>query len=119
MTLNISSSPTPKVHWTMVDGSDLAEKVEVTSFGQEIVIYDVDYPDEGRYRCHAQNLQGPDAGSTAVTQDLQLRVECKFFSKAYILPSLIRLLNTECVCAHKTLNMFSILIFSCSKTFLD
>jgi len=74
-----SGYPTPKVHWTMVDGSPLAEKVEVGSFGQEIVIYDVDYSDEGRYRCHAQNLMGPQAGTTAVTKDFQLRVESKPF----------------------------------------
>jgi len=47
-----------------------------SSFGQELVIPDVDFSDKGRYRCVARNtLSGPE-----VRRDFSLIVECKSLS---------------------------------------
>lgn len=49
-------------------------RTEETSAGLELKIYDLQFEDAGTYRCSATNKDG----SAAVTQDIQLTVECMF-----------------------------------------
>ena len=48
-------------------------KVEHKSFGQEIVIRDVDHSDKGQYECFADNR----AVSDPVSREFTVHVECK------------------------------------------
>lgn len=71
--------------WTRLDGA-MPSRADITSsFGQELVIHDVDFSDAGRYRCSASNQ----IGSEPQVKDFHLTVECE---------CLVALLNfrTEC-----------------------
>lgn len=65
-----SGYPTPKVTWSRLDGS-ISETAEQTSFGQEIIIRNVQFEDEGSYRCSATNSKD----RSPVSKDFQLIVE--------------------------------------------
>jgi len=65
-------SPTPRVSWRRLD-APMPRKNYNSSFGQELVIPDVDFSDKGKYECVASNsMSGP--GSR---REFTLIVECK------------------------------------------
>ena len=69
-----------------------------SSFGQELVIPDVEFSDKGRYRCAATNS----VSGSEVSRDFTLTVECKFLV-AYI-AQLAQWLSVAVLCssnAHK------------------
>lgn len=65
-----SGYPTPVVTWTRVDRS-FTDRVENSSFGQEIIIKQVSNDDAGQYRCSAKNS---DSGQP-IRKDIKLIVE--------------------------------------------
>ena len=90
-------SPTPRVVWRRID-SPMPSKNYNSSFGQELVIPDVEFSDKGRYRCAATNS----VSGSEVSRDFTLTVECKFLV-AYI-AQLAQWLSVAFLCssnAHK------------------
>jgi len=69
-------SPTPRVTWRRADQQLVEDggRVYSDSFGQELVIRDVDFADEGIYECTAVNTE---SGQPNATRRTQLVVQCK------------------------------------------
>ena len=68
----IHSSPTPDVYWTK-NNTNLPDRYEVSSGGQELTIPDLTEDDAGTYQCFAANA----VTETRVRRNFVLRVECK------------------------------------------
>jgi len=76
--------PTPKVEWSRPDGKPWNNRIRETpeGHGSEIEITNVEFEDEGIYRCTATNR--PD-GSAAAAVDIRLVVHCELTCNLYIL----------------------------------
>ena len=61
----------------MEDGFPLKSKVVISPTGHEITIPEVDYSDEGGYKCAAENSRS-EPESTWVSKVIQLKVECEY-----------------------------------------
>ena len=82
-----SFSPTPDVTWTRVD-AELSDHAEAhSSHGLEIIIRNIDFDDEGTYRCSAKNNDA----SPAVFKEFTLIVECKCWKNKRYLCSVVTL----------------------------
>ena len=67
------SSPTPDVHWERTDGRPLPDRAKIQSFGQELLIENLQFEDAGTYECWATNaITGP-----RVSRTIHIRVDCK------------------------------------------
>ena len=75
------SSPTPDVYWTK-NNTNLPDRYEVSSGGQELTIPDLTEDDAGTYQCFAANA----VTETRVRRNFVLRVECKG-KKIFLPPS--------------------------------
>ena len=64
-------SPTPRVDWVRDNGA-LPDRARTESFGQELVIENITYADEGNYECQGIN----DEAQTPIRRSFQLKVEC-------------------------------------------
>ena len=67
------SSPTPDVHWVRTDGRPLPDRAKIQSFGQELMIGDLQFEDAGTYECWATNTNT----QTRVQRTVTVRVECE------------------------------------------
>ena len=65
-------SPTPRVRWIRHDG-DLPPNHRIDSFGQELIIENVQYENAGKYECQGIN----DEAMTPIRRSFDLRVECE------------------------------------------
>lgn len=68
----VLSSPTPRVTWSTELTSDRLF-MSNTSYGQELVIRQVDFADAGHYQCSAYS----DASPAPVTHNFTVIVECE------------------------------------------
>ena len=66
-------SPTPRVDWARIDG-DLPSRSRKESFGQELVVENVQYEDAGKYECQGIN----DEIQTPIRRSFDLKIECKY-----------------------------------------
>nr|XP_022313955.1 neuroglian-like [Crassostrea virginica] len=66
-----SGNPTPDVYWTK-NNTNLPDRYEVSSGGQELTIPDLTEDDAGTYQCFAVNA----VTATRVRRNFVLRVEC-------------------------------------------
>lgn len=69
----ILCSPTPRVTWRRIGASELPREASLESFGQELVIYNINYEDAGQYECTGKNTE---TGFPA-TKVFTVTVECK------------------------------------------
>ncbi|XP_076448295.1 neuroglian-like [Babylonia areolata] len=67
-----SGNPTPEVHWERI-GASLPDRARTQSFGQELVIENLQFDDAGTYRCWATNSVTP----TRVERTINVRVESR------------------------------------------
>lgn len=74
--LKYSFRPTPRVAWRRSDNR-MPERVKPMSYGQELVISNVEFDDAGRYHCDGENPAGNS------TKEIILIVECE---RPFILP---------------------------------
>ena len=65
-------SPTPRVDWERQD-EDLPPNHRIESFGQELIIENVQYENAGKYECQGIN----DEAMTPIRRSFDLRVECE------------------------------------------
>ncbi|XP_077986502.1 neuronal cell adhesion molecule-like [Glandiceps talaboti] len=64
--------PTPSIAWEKTQGEEIPQdRHSSRSFGQTLEITDVEYSDEGKYRCTATNSGGTD------TKEVTVKVEAK------------------------------------------
>ena len=66
-------SPTPDVYWERTDGAPLPDRAKIKSFGQELMIENLDFDDAGTYECWATNTNT----QTREQRTMSIRVECK------------------------------------------
>ena len=66
-------SPTPTILWRRLGGDSFGVKVRHTSFGQEIVVPNIELSDAGDYQCSASNS----VSDYEVSQIFNVRVECE------------------------------------------
>ena len=66
-------SPTPRVSWDRLDG-DMPSRARQESFGQELVIEDVQLEDNGMYECQGISEQA----QIPIRRSFDLSVEGKF-----------------------------------------
>ena len=67
-------SPTPDVYWARDNFGTLASKIIQRSWGQEILIPDVNQSDAGIYECTGMNSES----AAPVTQQIHVVVRCKW-----------------------------------------
>ena len=68
-------SPTPRVSWTREEGGPMPRgRWRMESFGQELVIEDLRYEDEGVYECQGIN----EVWNTPIRRSITLTIECEF-----------------------------------------
>ena len=67
-----TSSPTPRVTWAR-QGADMPTRKREDSFGQELVIENIDFADAGKYECEGINEISP----VPIRRSFSLSVECK------------------------------------------
>ena len=79
MCLSSISSPTPDVHWVRTDGRPLPDRAKIQSFGQELMIGNLQFEDAGTYECWATNTNT----QSRVQRTVTVRVECETFLLAY------------------------------------
>ena len=77
--LSSISSPTPDVHWVRTDGRPLPDRAKIQSFGQELMIGNLQFEDAGTYECWATNTNT----QSRVQRTVTVRVECETFLLAY------------------------------------
>ena len=69
-------SPTPRVSWTREEGGPMPRgRWRMESFGQELVIEDLRYEDEGVYECQGIN----EVWNTPIRRSITLTIECEFY----------------------------------------
>ena len=73
-------SPTPDVHWERTDGRPLPDSAKIQSFGQELLIENIQFEDSGTYECWASNIV-----TTRVPRTVHVRVECESVSLSVLL----------------------------------
>ena len=88
-------SPTPRVDWDRVDG-EMPSRSRRESFGQELVVENVQFEDAGKYECQGIN----DENQTPERRSFELKIECKFYiwgisSRSGSIENLIKLVFTK------------------------
>ena len=73
-------SPTPRVEWRRENGN-LPERSRVESFGQELVVENIQYQDAGGYECEGIN----DEAQVPIRRSFDLVVECRSRVNRYCL----------------------------------
>ncbi|KAK7102376.1 neuroglian-like isoform X2 [Littorina saxatilis] len=68
-----AGNPTPDVHWVRTDGAPLSDRAQIRSFGQELLIENVDFGDVGTYECWGTNS----ITHTRVQRTISLRVQSR------------------------------------------
>ncbi|KAK7102380.1 neuroglian-like isoform X2 [Littorina saxatilis] len=68
-----AGNPTPDVHWERTDGAPLPDRAKIQSFGQELMIQDLQFDDAGNYECWATNTNT----QTRVQRTVTIRVESR------------------------------------------
>lgn len=68
-----AGNPTPDVHWVKANGEPLPDRARVQSFGQELMIANLQFDDAGTYECWATNTYT----QTRVQRTISIRVESR------------------------------------------
>ena len=66
-------SPTPRVSWART-GARMSPRARTESFGQELIIDNIQFVDAGKYECEAINTETP----TPSRQSFVIKVECQY-----------------------------------------
>lgn len=70
--MDLLFSPTPRVRWRR-EGKDMPPRKREESFGQELVIENIQEEDAGKYECMGINEET----STPIRRSFDLKVQCK------------------------------------------
>ena len=77
------SSPTPRVDWERLNGN-MPAITRTESFGQELVIENIQYEDQATYECQGIN----DEAQFPIRQTISVYVECENLrKKKYLVPA--------------------------------
>ena len=66
-------SPTPLVDWVRI-GGDMPDRAHIESYGQELVIDDIEYEDGGTYECQGINTET----QVPVLRSFSIAIECEY-----------------------------------------
>ena len=72
VSVDVPFSPTPRVSWKRA-GADMPPRKREESFGQELVIENIQFEDAGKYECMGINEET----STPIRRSFNLKVQCK------------------------------------------
>ena len=73
MSCSACFSPTPRVDWEQSSGA-MSPRARTESYGQELVIDDVQFEDAGTYQCGGINTET----TSAVRRSFNVEVQCKY-----------------------------------------